>query len=244
MIQIEGNLIEDCWGTVAIVTKYVGTIDTIISNNIIRNSTTVGISIESEDGTASEYADKIVVANNVITDLDYAHSSGFSNISYGISVTEQARKIVISGNVVDLVAASTLGAGIVVSTAPTQGDTEVRLVTISGNTVSRISASSGRGHCVLISTGDTAIEGLSITGNTLDDADSGITFDTAVGAATTGGVIDVSVIGNVITNIAETGIWCNLLSSSGDVALTRALINSNVISAPVRSECLCTSPTR
>lgn len=227
-IEVYGNLIEDCWGTVAIITKHIGTKDTIITNNTIKNSSTIGISLESEAST-TEYCERAVVANNIIEDCDYAHSSGLSNVSYGISITERIREVVVQGNIVKTVSGNTLSAGILVGTSPGQDDTEAVSVTVNGNVVSSITASSGRGHGIMLQAGDTSISGFSVVGNHIDACEDGITFEPAAAANTTGYIQDIAIVGNVIRNCTEFGIFHQNTGGSGELSLRRAVISGNVI---------------
>jgi|GEM_PF-1328335 len=228
-IQITDNLFEDCYGTVALVTKYVGTIDTIVTGNNFYNACSVAISIESEQGTASEWADRVVVANNNISGVDYARTNGFSNIAYGISVTEQARRITIANNNVYDVAGNTLACGIVISTSPSQNDNEVNNIVVSGNTVGNVLAATGRGYGVFYQTGDTAISNFTCIGNTIDACTAGIGIENAASTATLGIVSNLTITGNAITNSVENGIVSLITGGSGEVVSTNVSITANVI---------------
>jgi parallel beta-helix repeat protein len=223
------NLVEDCWGTVALIMKYIGAKDVIISRNIFKNSTTIAISVESEDST-TEYAERVVVTDNIIEGLDYAHASGTSPVAYGISIGERARSVVCSGNVVDGVAADTLGAGILISTSPSQNDTEAIDIAITSNTIRTVTGASGRAYGILLQAGDTSIGRITIAGNVIDATEDGIGFDLDAGADTTGYVENVTVSGNVISNSTEFGIFSNTLASSGALALRNCAITGNTVS--------------
>lgn len=227
--RVIGNLIESCWGTVAVLTKYVGSKDTVVVGNTFKNSCTMAISIESEASAATEYADRIVVTGNIVNGCSYAYSSGFSPVSYGISVSERARSVVVQGNVVDGVAGSTLAAGILISTSPSQSDTEVVDCVTSGNTISNVTCSSGHAHGILLQAGNTSIKGFPIVGNTIRACGPGISFDLASATATNGYIDDAVVTGNVISDCLEFGIWSITVSGSGEIAMRRALINSNIV---------------
>lgn len=230
MVQITNNLIEGGYGTVAIVTKYVGSKQTIISNNIIRDCCSVGISAESEDGTVDvEFAEEITIVGNIVSGCDFAKTDGFSAIAWGITCTEQAKEITIAGNVVTDITGDTVAAGFALSTSPAQNDRIIKNLVISGNIAQNIIAASGRSHGYLLSNGDAFIEDITITGNQARDAECGISFQTGVGTDTLGEILGLSITGNSISNCSEIGIFFSQLSGEGDIPLRKSVISSNII---------------
>ena len=228
-VEVSGNLFEDCYGSAGVVSKYVGVKQAIVSHNEFKDCCSMAVSIESEKGSVSEFAERIVITGNVISGISYARTSGLSNIAWGISVTEQAKTIVISGNVIDGVTGYTVSAGIAIGTSPSQDDTFASDVTVVGNRITSVTASSGRGHGILLVAGDTNATGFSLVGNLITDCEAGITFDAASEEKTTGMISQVSVTGNVIRNCTEFGILHLNVSGSGEVAVNDSCISNNVI---------------
>lgn len=228
IIHVQGNLFEACWGTVGLVTKFISVLDASITGNIFNSCCTIAISVESE-GSTTEYGDRCDVSNNIITDCNYEYSSGFSAVSYGISIAERLRNIICNNNVITAIFADTLGAGIVISTSPSQSDTEVRQINCNGNVISGISALTGRAHAILWQAGDTSISGFTCNSNNIYDAEVGITIETGSLTATTGEISEITINSNTIKNIDEFGIWTANVSGSGELPLRNATINDNVI---------------
>lgn len=229
-IEVSGNLFEDCYGSAAVISKFVGMKQTIISNNEFKDSCSVAISIESEGGTVSELAEKIVVSGNIIDGLSYARTSGLSNVAWGISIAEQAKIITVSGNVVNDVNGSTIAAGIIIGTSAEQDDTFASDVSVVGNTVTNISAGANRGHGILLQTGDANVTGVTISGNIIADCVDGISFQSAAGSKTIGVISQMSVIGNVIRNCTEFGLFHVSVGGAGETAVVNSCISNNVIS--------------
>lgn len=232
-VHITDNLIQDCWGTVAIVTKYNGAASLVISRNLILNSCTVGASIESEDNlsytTYDYWVERVVVSDNAIWDLDYAHSSGASNVSYAISIAEKARYMTVTGNVCGDVAGNTLAVGVFVGTSPTQTDEIAKAITIGNNVVYNVTASGGRGYCYGVSCGDTDVEAIVFDGNVSDGGEEGLVLVTAAGSKTLGTVRTLIVSNNLFNAPTEFGVWCANTSSDGDMPLRNAVFSANIV---------------
>lgn len=222
-IYIHNNIVESCWGTVGFVTKFNGAADIHISQNKFISSCGAAISVESEDSTTAHnyWAERIQITDNQIYDCNYSYTSGASPVAYGIVCTENCRKVIITGNIVDGVTGNTLAAGITGGTSPSQDDEEIRECIIANNAVGGVLANTNRGHSFLISLGDASINTISITGNISYASKVGYTFDLASGAATLGEIRGLTVANNTVygAGITEFGFWTQNVSSSGDLPL-------------------------
>jgi len=226
---VQDNEIIDCFGTISIVTKYVGSKQTIVTGNIITNSSAGGISIESEGSLETELAEQIIVANNVIHKTNYSVPATTVTQAFGIGVTERASYVSVTGNIISDVVGDLGAKGIEVGTSPTQSDTPVSEIIVASNTVANVSAAAGRAVGVLVLVGDEGAANLSISNNIITDCtSSGIEFVTAFSDKTTGTIENCSVIGNVINDVAY-GIFFNTLSSSGELPLVSIAITANAI---------------
>lgn len=228
-IEVSGNLFEDCYGSAGVISKFVGMKQTIISNNEFKDCCSIAISIESEGGTVSELAEKIVVSGNIIDGISYARTSGLSNIAWGISISEQAKITTVSGNVVNDVEGATIAAGILIGTSPEQNDTFASDISVIGNTVTNINAGANRGHGILLQNGDSNITGVTISGNLISECKDGISFQSAAGDKTIGVISQVSVTGNVIRNCTEFGLFHINVGDAGETAVVNSCISNNVI---------------
>jgi hypothetical protein len=228
-IRVLDNEFVDCRGTVCVLTKYVGGTDVLARGNYFQDSGTIAVSIESEGGAVGEYAERVVVTDNIINGVSYTYSAGLSAVAYGISVGERARCVVVSNNVIEDVAGDTLAAGVLVGTSPSQDDTEAVNVTVNGNIIRTVAGASGRGWGVLLQAGDTSIGRITVNSNIIDAVEDGIGFDLDAGAKTTGYVENITCVGNVISNVTEIGILSLTVSSSGSLGLRNAVIADNCI---------------
>ena len=231
-LSVTNNLLEDCYGTVAIITKYNGASDMIVSDNIIINSCATAISLESEDNlsytTYDFWLERATVTGNIIYLSDYQNvSSPVTDPSFGIVVSEKCRFVTVSGNVIDTVTGNTTAAGISISTSPTQTDETVQAVSIVGNVINGVTAVTGRGQAIQVSVGDTSIDALTISGNTGYGGKVGITLITASGSKTLGNIRSLNINGNTLRGCSEIGIWCDATSGSGELAIRSAVIGNN-----------------
>lgn len=227
---IADNIIEDCWGTVAILSKFVGYKTARITGNLISNACAIGISVESEDSDVTEFAEEVIVSQNHILDCDFAKSSGLSNVAYGISVGERARKVIVTENLITRVDGSTLAYGIGFDVSVLQGDTPVTEIVCVGNSVSEIAASSGRGSAIQLVAGDASVTDIVISSNVLKAAEVGIFIDTASGSKTLGDVQRAVISNNVITDMTEFGMWSVNTGGSGELTMANAIVSGNVVS--------------
>lgn len=225
---VSGCEFTDCYGTVAIVSKYTGCEDFQVIGNRFTDACSIAVSIESENGV-TDYAKRTVVSGNVISGCTYTRTGGLSTVAWGISFGELVQDCVISGNVIDVVTGDTVSAGILVSTSPSQTDEVTRVCSITGNTIRDVTASSGRGHGVLLQAGNTDATDIAVSSNVITSCEDGISIECDAGAATTGYVRGISITGNVINAPTEFGIWTSTVSSSGSLSLKDATIVGNVI---------------
>jgi hypothetical protein len=228
-IIVTGCVFEDCWGTIGIVTKPVGSHRTIITHNIFNQSCTIAVSMESEFGEPTEFAEQIVVSNNVINGCSFSRASGQSVVSWGIAIAEQAQLVVVANNTIDTVNGSTVGAGITVSSSPGQTDTFARQINVTGNIIRNISVLTGYGYGVLVETGDINVEALVVSENNISECTAGIVFSTSTGTKTLGTIQDMVCSGNVVRNCSTVGIWHFNLSSSGELPIRRSNVVNNVV---------------
>lgn len=219
---------DSCWGTVALLSKYTGIEEFHVSDCRFKSCCSIAISIESQSG-GSNVSRRTIVTNNTIYDCNSSYTSGLSTIAYGISLGELVEGVICTGNVVDTVTGSTLSAGILVSTSPSQTDTQAQRMLCANNLISTVTASSGRGYGVLLQAGDTSVSEIVIAGNVIWACEDGIGIEPDAGAKTLGYIRGVTISGNTITGSTEFGIWSNTLSSSGALPLIDSQITGNII---------------
>lgn len=226
-IDISCNYLDTNFGSVAIVTKYVGATNISVNDNILINSCTIGISLESEHGLGvAEYLDCATICRNLVRGCSWAFITG-GNVAFGISISEQARRVICNDNIVADIVANTLAVGILLGSSSTQSDTEIDRVALCDNNVSNITCLSGRSHGIMYETGDVDLDVLTIHGNIVDGADVGLAFSTASASKTLGTIKNLSVIGNKFRNCAEVGIWTLNVSGAGDVPIQYATFVAN-----------------
>jgi hypothetical protein len=226
-VTIESNDFESCAG--AIGTKYVGVNDLVINANRIKNVTSVGIALESEQSPSSittEFADRQVVTNNVI---DGVIGDSLTNIAWGITLTERCRLSIVSNNTITNVVGITISAGILISTSPAQDDSLVETFSVSGNVISSCTSTSGRGHGILLTAGDSNVNYVSVVGNTIKGCFNGFTIANDGGSKTLGQVIGGSFVGNVVSECSDNGVWTDTTSGSGGIALKGWTISGNTL---------------
>jgi hypothetical protein len=226
-IHVLNNIIEDCYGSVAVVTKYVGVKNAVITGNVLKNAGPTGISVESEQTGTSDFGENLVVSNNVITGCAYIGSG----VAHGISISERMRRVACVGNVVHDVAGNTFANGITIDSSPEQSDSEVCTIVVSGNIVSAVTADAGRGHGIHIYTGDVDLHGLVVSNNSIRACESGITASTGSGAKTLGGIYGAAINGNVIESCTEFGIWTANVGGAGEIPVKHSTISDNVVIA-------------
>lgn len=226
-VTIDSNEIESCAGAVG--TKYVGVNDLIINANRIKNIISVAIALESEQELSSpttEFADRQIVTNNTI---DNVIGDTVTNIAWGITLTERCRFSLVSCNTITNVIGVTLCAGILIGTSSGQNDTPVETFSVSGNVIFNCTATSGRGTGILFGAGDSNAEYISIVGNTIKSCFNGITVRNDDGDKTLGQVTGGTIVGNVISNCVDNGIWTDTVSNSGSITLKSWTISGNTI---------------
>lgn len=239
-VLVDKNVFVDCFGTIAVVTKYNGASDFTVTNNLFINACAVAVSFESQDnlsGGATAYnfwGERCVISGNVIYSLDYQNTTTpASVVSYGISISESVRYLSVANNIIDTIGGDTLSGGIVIGTSPDQTDEAARVISITGNIINAVTSSAGRGHGILFQVGDTNVDSITISGNTTEACEVGLTFMTAYSAKTLGDIKNFVVTGNTFNNCTEFGIWCDTLSSSGDLPIRNGVITGNTITQSV-----------
>jgi parallel beta-helix repeat protein len=230
-VSIQDNKILDCFGTIAIVTKYIGSKQTVVTGNVITNSCAGGISIESEDSSPSEFADQIIVSNNIVHKCFYFATGTPVNQAFGIGVTERAKFVSVSNNTVTDIQGDFGARGIEVGTSPSQSDVEVSQVVVNGNLISKVEAASGNPSGVQLQVGDSSLVDITISSNVITDSSArgrGIEIITAFDTKTLGTIKNCSVIGNVISNMFF-GVFFNKTGNYGDVPIENFTISANTI---------------
>jgi hypothetical protein len=228
-IFIQDNEILDSFGTTSIITKYVGSIQTIITGNLIANSSPMGISVESEESTSTEFAEQIVVSNNIIYKCNYLNTATPVSQAGGIGVTERAKYVVVSNNVISNLQGNYGSKGIEVGTSPTQSDTPVSKIVISGNIISNVVTNNGAANGVLLLVGNESLTEITISANAISDCSSaGIEFSTAYDTKTLGTIKTCSITGNKISN-TQYGLFFRKTGVYGDIPLESISIVGNVI---------------
>lgn len=228
-VRVSGNEFVDCRGTVAVVSKYTGVEELEVTNNAFRDSCSIGISIESEDGDPAHIAKRTVITGNRISGCSYTYTGGLSAIAWGISYGELTQDCVIANNIIDGVAGDTIAAGINISTSPSQDDSATKRAVASANTIRNVTGATGRAYGVLLQAGDTSTTDMVVNGNVIADCEDGIGIDCDAGAKTLGYVRGVSIVGNTITDCTEFGILHLTTGSSGSLPLIDSVISGNVI---------------
>ena len=230
-IFIEDNEIRDCFGTTAIITKFVGSKQTIISENLITNSCAGGISVESEGSTPTEFAEQIVVSDNIIHKCDFSYAATPVSQAFGIGVTERAKFVIVADNVINDLSGNLGAKGIEVGTSPTQSDAPASQVVVTSNNITNISSPTGRADGIQLQVGDSSLDDITIGNNVISNCGvngNGIHFIVAFGATTLGSVKNLSITGNVISD-ATMGMFFNQLSGAGEIPLENANISANSI---------------
>lgn len=226
-LSIEDNLIVDCFGTLSILTKMIGTRDTIVRGNIIKNSS--GISIESEGAAGGQFAERIIVSGNIVFNVDSFRASGSGSTAGGIGVGEYARIFVVSGNVIDGVRGDTLANGLDISTSPNQTDKSIDEFVIADNVVKNIVAVSGYGNGIALKAGDASVKSMTISSNQVSNATVGISFESAFGSKTLGEISSLTVSANNVSNTTGIGMLFTLLGGSGDIPLKSSAFTGNAV---------------
>lgn len=219
----------DCRGTVCLLSKYTGIDDWQASHNRFRDSCTIGISVESENG-GTDFSKRTIVTNNTVTGCSYAYSSGLSPVAWGISIGELVENVVCANNVIDGVAGDTIAAGINISTSPSQTDEVTRRILVASNTINSVSATGGNGaYGVLVQAGDTSLTDTIVSGNVITGVRRGIAIECDSSATTLGYVRGITIDANNIIAPAEFGIITLTTSSSGSLPMIDFAITGNVI---------------
>ena len=181
----------------------------IVKGNIYKTVWQTGISIEGELTGAQPLplgvvSEKCIVSGNILYDFKGTSTAGdLDGRIQGIQVSERFNKVIISNNIVegDLdgthVGDST---GIQLTTSPTQDDTPIDDVIISGNMAIKWDRN------IALIVGDADISNVLITDNTLDSPKTrAITFIQALGVAGTGKFKDITIRGNKAKKGVSTG---------------------------------------
>jgi hypothetical protein len=228
-VQICNNQILDCRGTVMILTKFIGAKELIIAHNVIKDSGSVGISLESETGVPGQEMKTAAIVGNIVDGCSYTYTGGISNVSWGISISEYSEQITVTANTVSNIIGNTISAGISVDTSPSQSDLVVDQIAVSSNVISGVLADTGRGHGIICFVGDSNAKNITIFGNSIKACFNGITLETAAGAKTLGTIKNICINGNVIASCLDIGLFHTNIGASGELPVENATISANVL---------------
>jgi hypothetical protein len=229
--RVSGCEWVDCRGSVCLLAKYTGADGWTITDNTFRDSCSIAISIESEQGDPSHIAKRTVISSNRITGCDYNYTGSLlSTVAWGISYGELCQDCVIANNVIDGVTGDTIAAGILVSTSPSQDDEDTSTVVVTGNVVRNTDATgANRDYGIAVQCGDTDATDVVVSNNVLTNPMVGIGVSCDSGATTLGYVRGISIVGNIINGAGQFGIWTDTTSSAGSLPLVDCTIANNVV---------------
>lgn len=200
-------------------TKLGGANRLIVTNNLFKfnsNGGCVSFEGEEEGGTNGTlvYADQCVVTGNIFTDIgDNAVSQGSS-----IFVTEKVRNVTIAGNSFYNNRGQT-GACIHVGSSPSQTDSDVSKVVISGNVIDFSNIG------IDINNGNATVDSIVISGNTITRSGHGVRLFYNYSSGDTGIIKKL----NITNNIIDACIWGINSFAALDDLIQQVRVSDNII---------------